>query len=198
MKVDRIVTVPNAITTIRLACIPLFVWILFGVGSRAWAGLLLGVLASTDWIDGYVARRFDQSSNFGAMYDPTVDRLMLVVAIVSILIDGAAPRWYALLILVREVAVSAWVIAITSLGAKRMDVTWWGKVGAFANMAAFPAFLIAGDASLPDSVQTAFRVVAYAAMVPGVIFSMMSAGQYLVRGREALVEGRHDQRMEGA
>jgi cardiolipin synthase len=191
MKVDRLLTVPNLITTVRLACIPLFVWILFGAESRAWAGWLLGSLAATDWIDGYVARRFHQTSNFGTMYDPTVDRMMLVVGIISILVDGSAPWWFCVIVLVREVAVSAWVVAITSLGAKRMDVTWWGKVGAFANMAAFPAFLLASDESLASAIRTGWRVFAWAALVPGVVFSVLSAFQYIGRGRQALAEGRH-------
>ena len=92
MTVDRLVTLPNAITTVRLLCIPLFLWLLFARESRGWAGFLLGLLGSTDWIDGYIARRFDQTSNFGKMYDPTVDRLMMVVGIVAVIIDSSAPR----------------------------------------------------------------------------------------------------------
>lgn len=197
MSVDRLWTVPNVITAVRLAAIPLFLWILFGVESRAWAGWLLGSLAATDWIDGYVARRFNQASNFGKMFDPTVDRAMLVVGIVSILIDGAAPWWYAAIVLVREVLVSIWVVAITSMGAKRMDVTWWGKVGAFANMAAFPAFLLAGDGSLPGAVQSGWRLFAWAALVPGLVFSLFSAFQYIGRGREALAAGRNEEEPVG-
>ena len=114
LAVDRIVTLPNIITTVRLACVPLFLWLLFGRDAPGWAGFLLGTLGATDWVDGYVARRFDQTSNFGKMYDPTVDRFMMVVGIVAIIVDGAAPWWFAWLILVREVLVSLWVVAITA------------------------------------------------------------------------------------
>ena len=192
MSVDRLVTLPNAITTVRALCIPLFLWLLFGRDSWGWAGFTLGLLGSTDWVDGYVARRFNQTSNFGKMYDPTVDRLLLVVGIVSVIAVGAAPGWFSWTVLVREVILSVFVIAITALGAKRMDVTWIGKCGAFANMGAFPAFLLAGESTFRPAVQTGWRVFAYLLAIPGLVFSMIAFGQYLVRGREALAEGRSE------
>ena len=190
LEVDRILTAPNAITTVRLLCVPLFLYLLFARESHGWAAFLLGTLGATDWIDGYVARRFNQTSNFGKMYDPTVDRFMLVVAIVAIMIDGSVPLWYAGIILTREVVVSIWVVAITAMGAKRMNVTWWGKCGTFANMAAFPWFLFAAETSWSSGVRQAWRIAAYAAAVPGVVFSLLAAWQYVGLGREALAEGR--------
>ncbi len=198
MQVDRILTVPNAISLVRLLCIPVFLWLLFGMDSPGWAGLLLGLLAATDWVDGYIARRFDQTSNFGKMFDPVVDRIMLVVGIVAVIISGSAPLWFSALVLIREVLVSGWVILITSLGAKRMDVTWWGKCGAFANMGAFPAFLIADQRSLGEGWHTGWTLFAYALAIPGVVFSLFAAGQYFVRGRVALKEGRLKRQLAAA
>ncbi len=189
LEVDRILTVPNLITTLRALCIPLFLYLLFAQHSRGWAGFLLGTLGATDWVDGYVARRFNQTSTFGKMYDPTVDRLMMVIAIISIIIDGSVPRWYAFTIVIREVLVSGWVIATVAMGAKRMNVTWWGKVGTFANMCAFPWFLFS-RAEIAPGLQTMWRVLAYGAAVPGVIFSLLAAGQYVTLGRRAIAEGR--------
>jgi len=190
MAVDRILTLPNIITTVRLLCVPLFLWLLFARDAPGWAGLLLGTLGATDWVDGYVARRFDQTSNFGKMYDPTVDRFMMVVGIIAIIVDGAAPLWFSWLILTREVLVALWVVAITALGAKRMNVTWWGKCGTFANMGAFPSFLIASQSRMPSWWEPTWLVVAWICVVPGVVFSLLAAGQYVVQGREALAEGR--------
>ena len=190
LTVDRLLTWPNAITTLRLLCIPLFLYLLFVRDSRGWAGFLLGLIGCTDWVDGYVARRFNQTSNFGKMYDPTVDRLLMVVGIVAVLIDGSAPTGYSIIILVREVLVSLWVVGITSLGAKRMDVTWWGKCGAFANMGAFPAFLLANEQTFGPVWRTGWLIFAWSLAVPGVLFSFLAAGQYVVRGRQALAEGR--------
>ena len=191
IEIDRILTVPNVITTVRALCIPLFVYLLFGRNSPGWAAFVLGLLGATDWVDGYVARRFDQTSTFGKMYDPTVDRLMMVVAIISIIVDGSVPLWYALVILVREVLVAIWVVFITvGLGAKRMNVTWWGKVGTFANMCAFPWFLFAAETSFSGTTRDVWRVLAYCAAIPGVVFSLLAAWQYVVLGRQAIAEGR--------
>lgn len=198
LTVDRVWTIPNAVTFVRLLAIPLFLWLLFGRDSSGWAGFTLGCLVSTDWVDGFLARRLGQTSNFGAMFDPTVDRLVMVVALVAIIVHGgSAPLWFTWVVLVREVLLSAWVVGITALGAKRMDVTWWGKVGAFANMAAFPAFLLSAEATLSDPVQTFWRVFAYVAAAPGLVFSVLATGQYVVRGREALAEGRAERANAG-
>ena len=191
MTVDRVLTVPNAVTLLRLLTIPLFLYLLFGRDSPGWAGFTLGCLVSTDWVDGHLARRLGQTSNFGAMFDPTVDRLVMVVALVSILIHGdSAPLWFTWIVLVREVALSTWVVGITAMGAKRMEVTWWGKVGAFANMAAFPAFLLAAEPTFTSGYQTFWKVLAYIAAGPGLVFSLLSTGQYITHGLEALRAGR--------
>lgn len=200
LAVDRILTIPNLITTLRLACIPLFLMVLFGHDSRGWAGFILGALSSTDWIDGQIARRFNQASNFGKMFDPTVDRLVMVTALVSILVYGQSahdiywvlPMWFAWLVLVREVLVSTWVVSITAMGAKRMDVTWWGKIGSWGNMAAFPSFLLASEDTFGHTVRVGWLAFAYVNLVPGLIFSLLAAGQYLIRGRQALKEGRRE------
>ena len=191
LTVDRIVTIPNAITLLRLLVIPLFLWLLFSRNDHGTAGFTLWALFGTDWVDGYLARRLGQTSNFGKMFDPTVDRLAMVVAIGAIIIDGTStPLWFAWLILVREVALSAFVVAITAAGAQRMDVTWWGKVGAFANMAAFTWFLLSAETSWSETTRQVWRTMAWGAALPGLIFSLLATGQYVVRGRQALAEGR--------
>src|SRR5690242_3941096 len=86
-------TVPNAITVVRLLCLPLFVWLLFGREHRAAAAWLLGGLGATDWVDGFLARRWHQVSELGKVLDPTADRLLFIVGVGSIIIDGSAPLW---------------------------------------------------------------------------------------------------------
>ena len=138
---QEILTWPNGFTFVRLLCIPLFVWLLFGPERRDIAAWLLAVLGSTDWIDGWIARRFDQSSEFGRLFDPTVDRLMLVVAIPAIMIDGSIPIWVALLALAREILVAVCAVVAVAVGAGTLAVTWEGKTAAFALMFAVPMFL---------------------------------------------------------
>src|SRR2546426_4188988 len=104
--VDRLLTLPNVISVLRLACVPVFLWLLFDQHDRAGAAWLLGGLGATDWVDGYVARHFGQVSTVGKVLDPTADRVLLVVGVVAILVDGSVPAWIAWIAIVREVAVS--------------------------------------------------------------------------------------------
>src|SRR5262245_17034479 len=83
-------TVPNLISVVRLLCIPLFCWLLFDDQDTA-AFVVLAVLGATDWVDGWIARRFDQGSTIGKILDPTADRLLLIVAALALIIDGVVP-----------------------------------------------------------------------------------------------------------
>ena len=100
---DRIWTFTNMFTLSRLLCLPWFLYLLFVDENRAAAAWLLAALGSTDWIDGYIARRFDQGSEFGKIFDPTVDRLLFIVSVTAIIIDGSIPLWFAVAVLVREI-----------------------------------------------------------------------------------------------
>lgn len=135
------VTWPNLFTLIRLLCIPLFLWLLFGRENRAAAAWLLAALGSTDWVDGWLARRLDQSSEFGAMFDPVVDRLLFVVAVPALIIDQSIPLAVAVIALTREVLTALLAMIITARGAQRLEVTREGKTGTFLLMFAVPMFL---------------------------------------------------------
>ncbi|MBF6556929.1 MAG: CDP-alcohol phosphatidyltransferase family protein [Acidimicrobiales bacterium] len=184
---DRIATVPNAITLVRLACIPVFLWLLFGAGRQTAAAVLLGVLGATDWIDGFVARRFHQVSTFGKVLDPVADRVLVVTAVLAITIHGAVPVWFGAATLAREVVVSGAVLLLASLGAARIDVLWVGKAGTFALMFSYPAFLLShGNAPWQDPV----NVVAWVTGIIGLVLAWIAAGSYVPVARKALVAGR--------
>ena len=187
---DRILTLPNAITLVRLLCIPIFLYLLFVRDARLGAAVLLGALGATDWVDGYAARHLGQVSNFGKAFDPTVDRLLLITGVISIIVAEGCPLWFGIIVVTREVLLSIWVVSIMALGAKRMDVTWWGKCGTFGIMVAFPAFLAASDTGISESVQTVFEVIAWCAAIPGLICAMIAFVGYFPAGVTALREGR--------
>ena len=185
---ERILTIPNALSLGRLCCVPLFLWLLFGRDNEVAAAALLAFLGATDWVDGFIARRYDQVSTVGKVLDPTADRILLAVGILAILVVGAVPAWVAWLAIFREVAVGAGVLALAALGARRIDVQWVGKAGTFLLMVAFPLFLFshAEDLSWAD----AARAVAWPCALAGLGFSYYSAIRYIPLGREALKSGR--------
>jgi cardiolipin synthase len=90
---DRILTIPNVISLVRLACVPLFLWLLFSEENRLASAALLAVLGATDWVDGWIARRYHQVSTVGKILDPVADRIMLITAVIAIAVDGAVPWW---------------------------------------------------------------------------------------------------------
>ncbi len=177
----EVLTVPNLFTFVRLLCIPVFVWLLFSKDNRAAAAWLLGGLGATDWVDGYIARRFNQMSEFGKLFDPTVDRLMLVVAIPAIVIDGSVPLLVAVLALAREALVAVAAIALAALGVKPFDVTWEGKTGAFLLMFAFPMFL---GAQSTLAYAPILQWLSWIFVIPGIAYSWFSLlFQYLPAAR---------------
>lgn len=184
---DRVLTIPNIISIIRLLLIPVFLYLLFVRDSRAGAAGLLAGLGATDWVDGYIARHFHQTSTIGKILDPTADRLMLLVSVAAIIIDGAIPTVVAVLVLVREGAVAIAALVLAALGARRIDVTWYGKAGTFGLMVAIPFFLTAESTiGWRDTAE----VLAWVCVVPGLVFGYIAAAQYIPLGRRALRDGR--------
>jgi cardiolipin synthase (CMP-forming) len=184
---DRIVTLPNAITLVRLACIPLFLWLLFGAHRQSLAAVFLAILGATDWVDGFVARRLHQVSTFGKVFDPLVDRILVITAVVAIIIYGAVPVWFGAATLAREVVVSGTVLLLAAFGAARIDVLWVGKAGTFALMFAYPAFLL-GDGTA--AWQEPIRVIAWVTGIIGLTLAWIAAASYVGPARNALADGR--------
>jgi cardiolipin synthase (CMP-forming) len=136
----------NLVTLVRLAMLPVFLWILFGTGHRAYAAWLLALLGATDWVDGFLARRLAQVSNVGKVIDPVADRLLVIVGLLAVAGAGGVPWWFAGTTLARELIVSLLTLALAALGAARIDVLWWGKVSTFALMTSYPLFLLTSNA----------------------------------------------------
>ncbi|MCI3948297.1 MAG: phosphatidylglycerophosphate synthase [Acidimicrobiales bacterium] len=185
---DRILTIPNVVSVVRLCCIPLFLWLLFGVEDRSSAAYLLAVLGATDWVDGYVARHFHQVSTLGKVLDPTADRLLLAVGVVAIAVDGSVPIWIAVLTIARETLVGGATLVLAALGARRIDVTWFGKAGTFGLLCAYPLFL--GSHAEDLGWEDLAGVLAWVCVIPGLIFSYIAAAGYVPLARRALAEGR--------
>jgi len=185
----RVLTVPNVISIVRLLCAPLFVWLLFGPEDRTAAFVLLALLGATDWVDGWIARRWDQGSDLGKVLDPTADRVLLLTAVISLTIDGAVPAWFGIAVLAREAVVSAATLALAAAGARRIDVQWVGKAGTFALMFAFPGFLWLSDTS-PGTFHDLLEIATWTVAIVGLVLSYWAAIVYVPLARRALREGR--------
>jgi cardiolipin synthase (CMP-forming) len=188
-KEDRILTIPNGITVVRLLCVPLFLWLLFGKQphDRYHAALLLGALGATDWVDGYLARHLDQVSTIGKVLDPVADRILLGVGVIAILIDGSVPLWFGLLVVAREGLVAAAALLLAAAGARRIDVQWAGKAGTFGLMVTFPLFLIGHSTA---GWHSEALVLAWCCAIPSLVLAWYAAITYVPLARQALAEGR--------
>ncbi len=185
---DGLWTIPNAITLLRLLCLPLFLWVLFGRENRHVAAWLLGAIGATDWVDGFLARRLNQTSEFGKVFDPTVDRLLFVVSIVALIIDGTVPLWFSVIVLAREVLVGLMMLIGTIVfSMQRFDVTWWGKTAAFLLMFTFPGFLM-GESGMP--IAGAFALAAWILGIPGIVLSLYTGVAYVPLVRQAVAQSR--------
>ena len=135
---DRVVTVPNALSLLRILLIPVFVALILRHGDEeAGLVLLVGVVA-TDWVDGYIARHTNQVSRLGEVLDPVADRMAILAALAALLARGAFPVWAALLVIVRDGAVLIAGGVVLWRWRARIDVRWIGKVGTFALMCGIP------------------------------------------------------------
>jgi cardiolipin synthase (CMP-forming) len=184
---DRIWTIPNLLSIGRLGLLGVFCWLLFGDHAPVAASIVLAITGTTDFFDGYVARRLHQVTTLGKVLDPTADRIVLATGIIAIAAYGAVPWWLAGLVLGREVLVSLAVLALAALGARRIDVLWVGKAGTFGLMVCFPTFLLSDTHAHWGRV---LRDVTWVALVPAMALSLAAAVSYVPIARRALAERR--------
>lgn len=139
---DRVFTVPNALSVLRLILIVVFVYLLLVTHANGWAVAILMFSGASDWADGKIARVFDQSSKLGALLDPAVDRLYMVVIPVVFGIAGIVPWWIIGVLIARDVLLAAMLPVLRSRGLSALPVTYIGKAATFALMSAFPLILL--------------------------------------------------------
>ena len=188
----RILTVPNAFTLLRLLLLPVFLWMLLGNDNRAGAALLLGVLGMTDWVDGWLARVLHQRSDFGAVFDPVVDRVLFIVSAVGVWIDGGVAHWFLAALLIREVVVGATMSIATLFGMERFAVSTLGKRYTFLLMTSVP-FLLLGSSNHPTA--QLGTVIGWTLGLPGLALSYVPAIAYVPAIRLHLRRGRARRRL---
>jgi cardiolipin synthase len=180
---SALITVPNALSLARIVSIPVFCWLAANERTRLWGILLFAVVVSTDWIDGYVARRTGQVTELGRILDPVADRLAIAAGLVTFVLSGIFPFWAALLILVRDVAVLLGGAAVLWGRDIRVEVRWIGKIATASLMVAI-TWIAWGDAEGP--LGEVLLVGGWLAFVVGIVEYYVAAGLYAIDVRDAL------------
>jgi cardiolipin synthase (CMP-forming) len=169
---DRVLTVPNALSLLRLAGVPVFLWLLLGPQEDGWAIVVLAVGGVTDWLDGKLARLMGQYSRLGALLDPAVDRLYILAALVALGLREVVPWWAVAVLVARDLVLGACVLVLRRRGYGPFVVTYLGKAATFLLLYAFPLLLLGqGDGA-----------VAAAALPFGIAFAVWGTALYLWSG----------------
>ncbi len=178
---SAILTIPNAISLARLLLIPVFLWLLLGADQVAAAGWLLGFIGATDWVDGWLARRLDQTSEIGRMLDPIADRLAVAAALIGGLIAGVIPGWLGWGLIAREAVMGGVTGYLALRHQPPLSVRWWGKVATFVIYAAIACLF--GSVGYGWELLEALSLIAGAV---GLALYWLTAVQYIGDARRAL------------
>lgn len=136
-------TVPNLFTVLRLAGVPLFVYLALGPRADGWAVAVLAIGGTSDWFDGFLARRLGQVSRLGELLDPLADRLYIAATVIVLTVRDVLPLWFTLALLVREAVLAVGLLVLRRYGYGPLPVHYVGKTATFVLLAAMPTLLLA-------------------------------------------------------
>jgi len=189
--VDRVLTIPNAISAARLAGVPVFLWLVLGPQTATadyWAVALLIAAGISDWLDGKIARALNQGSRLGQVLDPAADRLYIAATIVALAVRGIIPWWLVAVLAVRELVVGgALTVLKRRVGFGTLQVSLVGKTATLCLLYAFP-LLFLGDH--PGWGGTLARVLGWAFAIWGTALYWWAAILYLAQVRSLTDGGR--------
>ncbi len=168
VETDRVLTIPNIISIIRLAGVPLFLWLVLGPEADGWALAVLMLSGVTDWLDGYLARKLHQTSRFGQILDPVADRLYILAVVIGLAWRDIIPWWLAVLLPARDLLLWGLVPFLRTRGYHALPVHFLGKAATANLLYAFPLLLL-GDGE---------GVIATLANVFGWAFAIWGTGLY--------------------
>ena len=172
---DKVVTAANCITAVRLLGLPLFVWLTAFEGAYGLGFATLVLVGTTDWVDGYVARRFDQVTKLGKLLDPLIDRAMIATAGITLLAIGFIPWWVVAAIVARDVALLTAGFVIFGRDNPNIPVSNLGKFATACLLIGVPGFLLA---NMDWSGATVLGYVAYGYCILGIVTYYVAGWQY--------------------
>lgn len=135
-------SIPNLLSILRLALVPVFLILLLR-DQFVWALVILALASFTDWLDGFIARKFNQITELGKVLDPAADRLYIFASLIGLTLNGNIPAWLAIVIIARDVMLLAVYPILASRGYGPLPVHFVGKAGTFALLYALPLLLMA-------------------------------------------------------
>ena len=169
-------TIPNALTALRGLGVPLFIWLALFKEADGWAIFVLAVGGATDYFDGKLARAWNQTSRFGELADPAIDRIYIVATLIVLYLREALPLWVILILIIRDLLLAVATLALTKKGLPPLQVTYLGKAATFNLLYAFPFLLL----SLSQSwVGTVAFVFGWAFTIWGVALYLATGASYL-------------------
>ena len=176
----RILTVPNAISVARLAGVPVFLWLVLGPQADGWAVALLIVAGLSDWLDGVIARAWNQQSRLGQVLDPAADRLYIAATLIGLAIRGIIPWWLVALLVARELVLGAALLVLRRHGYGPLQVSLVGKTATLCLLYAFPLLFLGSHTGTAALVA---RVVGWAFAIWGTALYWWAAVLYLEQTR---------------
>ena len=192
---DRVLTVPNVLSALRLAGVPLFLYWVLVTEQDGRAILLLMAAGISDWLDGKIARAWGQSSRLGMLLDPLADRLYVLAALVALVARDGLPLVFAVLLIGRDVVLACLLPVLRAHGYGPLPVSFLGKAATFNLLYAFPMLL----AALPgrdDLLATVFRPLGWAFATWGTALYLAAGVAYAVQVRQLVRADRADRRDE--
>jgi cardiolipin synthase len=180
---DRILTIPNLLSLLRLALIPVFLWLVLGVRADLAAVAVLTVSGITDWADGAIARRTGQTSTLGRTLDPLVDRLTIAATLIGLALRDLIPWWLVALLAARELLLLALVPLLRQRGLLALPVHYLGKAATFALYWGFPFVLVGAGTAQWEQVLGA---LGWAFVIWGTALYWYAAVLYLDQARRVM------------
>ncbi len=183
---ERIWTIPNAISVARLLGVPVFLWLVLGVDSKAgdwWAVGLLVAAGFSDWLDGKIARALNQQSRLGQLLDPAADRLYIVATVVALAVRAIIPWWLVALLAARELLMAVVLAVLRRRGWGTLQVSFVGKTATLCLLYAFPLLFLGAHVA---AYQQTARVAGWTFVIWGSALYWCAALLYIVQARRLL------------
>ncbi|WP_198659345.1 CDP-alcohol phosphatidyltransferase family protein [Nocardiopsis sp. FIRDI 009] len=190
---DRIWTIPNLLSMLRLVGVPVFLWLVLGPRADWWALLVLAFAGLSDWLDGKIARAWNQTSRLGTVLDPLADRLYIFAALLGLVVRGIIPWWLMGILVLRDVLILGALPLLRHFGYGPLPVNFAGKAATLCLLYAFPLLFIAGHTSIVSDVA---RIIGWAFALWGTALYWWAGLLYAVQGLRLIAQTRRDERAD--